>query len=245
MAKTQKPPRVVAELGRPETAHETAARKAENSRLYKQRKTVNNLVFSLLVSVAVMIVLVLIVPRGTDIWSDHSVDVAESARETSESTGHPLVAPEVPESWKAKQAHLRTSQTSDILHWYIGFTTENEAYAAVVQAFTRTGEAINETWIAQQLEEQAPTGTETIGGINWTVYDHPKRSADETNVVFGMEARIGDNVLLVYGTDRPEVLRTLAAAVAAQATALDLDSNTTGATSATSSAPESRPEETA
>lgn len=42
MAEKQKRPVIVAELGRPETASETASRKAEQSRLYKQRKTVNN-----------------------------------------------------------------------------------------------------------------------------------------------------------------------------------------------------------
>jgi hypothetical protein len=42
--------RVVAELGRPETPEEEAARRAENSRLYRQRKTVNNLVYSLIVT---------------------------------------------------------------------------------------------------------------------------------------------------------------------------------------------------
>ena len=72
-------PRIVAELGRPETASETAARKAENSRLYRQRKTVNNLTLSLLVSLGMVLLIVLIVPRGTDVWGDHIVDVAAAA----------------------------------------------------------------------------------------------------------------------------------------------------------------------
>ena len=68
MASKQKPPVVVAELGRPETPSETTSRKAEQSRLYKQRKTVNNLVCSLLVSLGLVRVMVLVVPRGTDQW---------------------------------------------------------------------------------------------------------------------------------------------------------------------------------
>jgi len=44
-------------------------------------------------------------------------------------------------------------------------------------------------------------------------------------VVFALQTRVGDNTLLVYGTDRPEVLRTLAAEVASQAKSLGLDQN--------------------
>lgn len=222
MAEKKKRPVIVAELGRPETASETAARKAEQSRLYKQRKTVNNLVFSLLVSVGLMIVIVLIVPRGTDQWSDHRVNVAEAAASNEVNSLRPLIAPQVPESWKAKQAVLRSEQGSDILYWYVGYTTENQAYAAINQAFTKNGDPVNETWVSQQLEAQQPTGTERIGDLEWTVYDHPNRDADKSNVLFALETQVGSNTLLVYGTDRPEVLRTLAADVASQVASLGL-----------------------
>ena len=221
MTKTQKPPVVVAELGRPETPGETSARKAEQSRLYRQRKTVNNLVLSLLVTLALVIVMVLIVPRGTDQWSQHAVNVAEAAEQNAETAGLPLIAPNLPDTWKAKQAALRSDKGSDILAWLINYTTENEAYAAVVQAFTRSGERVNDTWIGTQLEGQQPTGEEALGGLEWTVYDHPKRNPDESNMVFGLRAHHGATTLLVYGTDRPEVLRALAAEVAEQALALN------------------------
>ena len=84
---------------------------------------------------------------------------------------------------------------------------------------------MNETWVSQRLEAQQPTGSERIGDLEWTVYDHPKRNAEETNVVFALQTRVGDNTLLVYGTDRPEVLRTLAAEVASQAKSLGLEQN--------------------
>ncbi len=223
MAKKQKPPVVVAELGRPETPAETSARKAADSRRYRQSKTVNNLVFSLLVSLGLVLVIVLAVPRGTDGWSDHAIDVSDAAAAATTSSGMPLLAPEVPDTWKAKQAELRTAPSGDITYWYIGYTTENEAYAAVVQAYTASGSPVDSTWIAQQLEMLDPTGTETIGGIEWTVYDHPKRDPDSSNVLFAMEGRVGDVTLLVYGTDTSAVLRTLTAAVAEQASATAAD----------------------
>lgn len=222
MAGKQKQPTVVAELGRPETAAETAARKANDSRLYRQRKTVNNLVFSLLVSLGLVLVIVLVVPRGTGGFEEHSVDVQTLAADASPTAGRTLVAPEVPGAWKAKQAELGGSD--GITHWRINYTTvdeatDTEAYAAVIQAFTADDTAVNETWIAQQLEQQSATGTETIGGVEWTVYDHPDRSADESNMLFGMEAEVGGSTLLVFGTDSPATLRVLAGEVASQALA--------------------------
>ncbi|MBO1900707.1 DUF4245 domain-containing protein [Leucobacter weissii] len=213
MTGTQRPPVVVAELGRPETPAETAARKAENSRLYRQRKTVNNLVFSLIVTVALSIVIVLVVPRGTDTWSRHAVDVPAAASAAAASASRTLVAPEVPEGWLAKQAEVRSAPSGDIRYWYIGYTTANGAYAAVVQAFTETAAPVDDTWIAQQLEAQTPTGAERIGGLDWTVYDHPERNPDEANMIFGLETRVGDEAVLVYGTDAPGELRALAAEV--------------------------------
>ncbi|PRI12557.1 DUF4245 family protein [Leucobacter massiliensis] len=213
MAKQQKRPVVVAELGRPETPAETAARKAHDSRMYRQRKTVNNLVFSLLVSLAVVLIMVLVVPRGTDTFSEHSVDVQQLAAEAAPSAGRKLAAPEVPAEWKAKSAGLR--QGDGVTWWQINYTTVDpatgaQAYAAVAQAFTADGSPVPEAWVSQQLEKQAPTGTERLGGLDWVVYDHPDRNPDESNMLFGMQSEWEGDTILVYGTDSPATLRVLA-----------------------------------
>ena len=206
---------VAAELGPPEPPAETAARKARDSRLYRQRKTVNNLVFSLLVTLGLVVVIGLVVPRGTDTWRAHTVDVAQSAEQNAASAGVPLVAPETPEGWLPKQAEVRRSTSGDIAYWYIGYTTASGAYAAIVQAFTDTGTPVDETWIAQQLESQSATGTDSLGGVHWTVYDHQDRNADQANMLYGMQAELGSSTLLVYGTDSAEEIRGLAEAAAA------------------------------
>lgn len=217
MAKQQKPPTVVAELGRPETAAETAARKAENSRLYRERKTVNNLVFSLLVTLGLVAVIFLMVPRGVGGFEDHAVDVPALAADASPSAGRALAAPEVPDAWKAKQAVLRAS--GGVNTWRINYTTVDEttgaeAYAAVVQAFTSDGSPVEEGWIADQLEQQAATGSESIGGIDWTVYEHTDRDPDSANMLFGLQGEWNGDTLLVFGTDSPATIRVLAADVA-------------------------------
>ncbi|MHA3683662.1 DUF4245 family protein [Leucobacter sp. HY1910] len=212
MAKKNKAPVVVAELGRPETPAETAHRKATDSYLYKKRKTVNNLVFSLIVSLGVVAIMYLGVPRGTDTYKDYSVDVTQLAEQAAPGTGRAFAAPVVPEGWLAKLAQLRHS--GDVTWWQINYTTADEAYAAVAQGFTADGSPVDEEWAFEQLENQPPTGAEELGGVNWTVYDYPKRDPDSSNMLFGLEGEINGDTVLVYGTDTPGNIRVLAAEVA-------------------------------
>ena len=208
MAK-DKPKNIVAELGRPETASETAARKAENSRLYRSRKTMNNLVFSLLVTVGLVAVIYLMVPRGTGDFEDRSVDVAQAAADAGAS--HALAVPEVPDTWKAKQAGL--TNENGLLYWQVLYTTENGAFATVMQAYAPDGSPVSEKWIATKLEDQDPTGSEQLGGMSWTVYDHQERRADQVNMRFGLEGSFEGDTVLVFGTDDEGTVRVLATQV--------------------------------
>ena len=213
MAKKPKAPVVVAGLGRPETASETAARKAVDTHNYRARKTVNNLVCSLLVTLGLVLVIFLMVPRGPGGFEDRSVDVVSLAAEASPSAGRTLAAPEAPEGWKAKDAVLR--QSGDTTYWQINYTTVDNAYAAVVQAFNADGSPVDEDWIAEKLEQQTPTGSEQLGGLDWVVYDHSDRSPDQANMLFGLASDTGDGAILVFGTDTAGTLRVLATEVAA------------------------------
>lgn len=208
MAK-QKRRNIVAELGRPETAAETAARKAEGSRLYRSRKTVNNLVFSLLVTVGLVFVIYLMVPRGVGDYAERSVDVAQAA--ATAGADYTLAVPAVPDTWKAKQASL--SINGGVTFWQIHYTTDNNAYATVVQAYTANGDPVPAKWIAGKLEEQQATGTEQLGGIDWQVYDHQNRKADQVNMRFGLAGTVETNSVLVYGTDDAATIRVLATQV--------------------------------
>ena len=74
--------RVVAELGRPETPSETAARKAESSRVYRSSQTFRNLIAALLASVAVVLVIAFAVPRrnGRPYLLDFSTGVVANGK---------------------------------------------------------------------------------------------------------------------------------------------------------------------
>ncbi|MGO1570745.1 MAG: DUF4245 domain-containing protein [Canibacter sp.] len=209
MAKNKKPA-VVAELGRPETPEETAARKAEDSRLYRQRKTVNNLVLSLIVCLAVMFAFVLLVPQGTGDYLERNVDVHELAVQAGPSAGLALANPETPDGWLAKQAELRFSKDDQVTYWYIGYNTPDKAYAAVVQGFDSEMQPADARWTAQRLETKASTGTTVLDGHEWTVYDHQNDSPDDSNVLYGLSIKLDQSTLIVSGTATQQEIESLA-----------------------------------
>ncbi|MGW4931228.1 DUF4245 domain-containing protein [Agromyces sp. NPDC004153] len=203
----QRPPREVAELGRPETPDETAARKAENSRLHRQRQTVLNLVLALGASLLVVLVIVLIVPRS-DTALERDVDVAPIAEQAQVAIDDPLAVPELPEGWRANAAELRTSQVDEVTAWYVGYLTPSDEYIGMYQGFEA-----NPTWVAGLLARTLATGTTTIDGVEWTVYDNRDTGDDVGNAEYGLATEAGDSTFVLLGTGTPEEFEALATAL--------------------------------
>lgn len=200
-------PRVVAELGRPETPEETAARQAENSLRHRQRQTVNNLVLALGASLLVVLVIVLLVPRS-DTPIDRDVDVAALAVEAQAASDDPLAVPELPEGWRANAAELRTSAVDDVTAWYAGYLTPGDEYIGMYQ-----GLDANPTWVAELLARTLASGTTTIDGVEWTVFDNRRSTADVGNARYGLTTEAGGNTFVLLGTASPEEFATIAAAI--------------------------------
>jgi hypothetical protein len=203
----QRPPRVVAELGRPETPEETAARKAENSLKHRQRQTLKNLVLALGASLLIVLVIVLLVPRS-DAPIDPEVDVASIAEQARIASDDPLAVPALPEGWRPNAAELRTSAVDDVTAWYVGYLTPSNEYIGMYQ-----GIEANPTWVASLLARTTATGTTTIDGVEWTVYDNRETSIDVGNAKYGLTTEAGDSTFVLLGTATPEEFETLAAAL--------------------------------
>jgi hypothetical protein len=203
----QRPQRVVAALGRPETPEETAARKAQNSRLHRQRQTVLNLVLSLGASLLVVLVIVLLVPRS-DTAMTRDVDVAPIAEQAQVASDDQLAVPELPEGWRANAAELRTSQVDKVTAWYVGYLTPSDEYIGMYQGFDA-----NPTWVAGLLARTLATGTTTIDGVEWTVYDNRDTGDDVGNAKYGLTTEAGDSTFVLLGTGTPEEFETLATAL--------------------------------
>lgn len=198
---------VVAELGRPETPEETAARKAETSRKHRANQTLLNLVVALAASLAIVVFLVVVVVRPAPAPTG-GVDYATVATQAQSETPEPLLSPVLPTGWSANDARFQT--TEQVPTWYIGFLTPDEQYIGLDQ-----GIGANPTWQAALLDNAKQTGTVTIDGIDWVVYDQ-RGSSDPGNFAYSLATTRGQSTVLLHGTASDKEFTALATAVAAQ-----------------------------
>jgi hypothetical protein len=200
-------PPVVAELGRPETADETAARKADASKRYRASKTMNNLWFSLLVTVGVVLVIVFMVPRN-DSPRTQSVDYVAAATEAQESFPVPLAVPELSKDWSSNGAEDRSSSLDKVSAWYMGFISPAQQYISLTQAV-----GANPSWLDDQLDHTRPSGQVSIDGIDWTVYDNRDASTDVGNVKYALTTESGASTFVIAGTATPDETADFASSI--------------------------------
>ncbi|MFB3979084.1 MULTISPECIES: DUF4245 family protein [Microbacterium] len=200
--------RVVAELGRPETPEETAARKAESSRRYRSSKTFRNLLAALLVTVAVVLVVIAAVPRGTPAPRPEP-DVPALAADLSDDLGRPALSPQLPDGWRVNQAV--TEGQGGIEAWTMVYVRSGES------GFVRVAQGLDtgEEWVAQVLGGAPRTDSIEIDGIAWDVYEpsDPERAG---NITYALSTPAGPDQVLIYGDASPETTAIAAASVTAQ-----------------------------
>lgn len=206
-----KAPRVVAELGRPETPEETAERKAANSRTYRASQTTRNLVAALIVTLAVVLVIIFAVPRGTP-PARGEVDVAAVAASVSDSEDRTVIVPDAPEEWLANAAAI---EGDSVRAWTIVYVPdESSGFLRIAQGFDA-----DPAWPTRVLRGADIDDTVTIDGIVWDVYDIPDPSR-AGNVSIALSTQAGADTVLVYGSTDEETARTAAASLSDQITAM-------------------------
>jgi len=210
MARNEHP--VVAELGRPETAQETAARKAQTSADHRRRQTVNNLVYSLLATVALVAVIVLMVPRQSPAPAKN-VDYARIAEQGAGIEPDPLLVPTVPKAWTSNSAELRQKTSDGVDEWYIGLITPSNQYIGLIQGF-----GANTTWLAEQVAHTHPVSTVTLDGITWSIYDN-RGNNDVGDAEYALVTKQGDSTVVLFGTASNGDFAKLAGSVSKQLTA--------------------------
>lgn len=202
-------PRIVAELGRPETPEEAAARKAESSRVYRSSQTFRNLIAALVVTLGIVAIVIFAVPRGEPAPRD-PIDVAALAEEVSRTEGATALVPDVPDTWLVNGAFVEGEAPRT---WTILYVPGAEdGFVRVAQAFDA-----DPTWATRELSGADAVGTITIDGVEWTEYDipSPERAG---NVSVAISTLAGTDTVLVYGATTAETLRTVAAGLADQIT---------------------------
>ncbi|WP_127475783.1 DUF4245 family protein [Microbacterium sulfonylureivorans] len=198
-----KPPRIVAELGRPETPDETAARKAESSRVHRESQNTRNLVAALIVTIAVVIVVILAVPRGAPPERE-PIDVAAVAEGVSAAEDRAIVAPDAPDGW---QVNVAAIEGDGPRAWTIVYA-DDTWFLRVAQGFDADA-----AWPTRVLSGASVDGTVTIDGVTWDRYeiDDPSRAG---NVSVALATQAGPDTVMVYGKADDETIEKAAAVVA-------------------------------
>lgn len=199
-----KEPRIVAELGRPETAQETADRRAEASLKRRQNNNLFNLVLALIASLAVVVVVVLVVVRP-DAAPPEPVDYRTIAADSVAPVA--LAAPDVPTEWWSNSAIFQGAPADGVANWYVGFVTPSDKFIAL-----RQGIDANPTWLAQELSGMKVTSSTTIDGIEWSVYD--RRGAKDVGLrEYALTTIANRSSYVLYGTASDEEFAILAKAL--------------------------------
>lgn len=201
-------PNVVAGLGRPETAQETADRKAEASRVYRSSQTFRNLIAALLVTIAVVVIVVLAVPRG-QAPQRPPIDVAKIAADVETSMQRPAIVPELDDAWRVNAAELQGGSPT-VWNITLAPSAEDErGFVRVAQAF-----AADVSWAPQALDGMAPTGTTMIQGQKWDEFDIGSRGT--ANVTYALGIQAGTDYVLLYGSRSAESTAEVAASLSTQ-----------------------------
>ena len=198
-------PPVVAELGRPETPDEKAARVADARRRRRSNQTTKNLVLSIAASLGIVLLLVLVVVRPDP--APLVIDHLAAAAEAEQSLGTNVVAPVVPPSWISNRAELAGS--GGVAEWTIGFITADDTFIGVVQGFDA-----NPTWLRNTLRDAGDGEQIEIAGVSWQRFD--RRGVDGVGLrQYALVTETDGSTIVLYGTATDDDFTLLATAVAA------------------------------
>lgn len=204
--KAPKPPREVAELGRPETPEETAARKAENSRLYRSRKTVNNLIYSLLATLGVVAIIFFAVPRP-DAPQNWEIDYVAVGAAAQASVNGPLITPVMPAGWRANVAVL--GRVDGMPTWKVNFLTPTDDFITYEQVF-----GADDASIARILGVRSLTGEFTFGATQkWSEFDNTSGADTGVDKDYALATSGISDVFILHGSGTKQEFAEVAKAI--------------------------------
>jgi len=171
----------------------------------RARQTVTNLVLALGASVAIVVALVLIVPRS-DTNMIQKVDYISIAKDAAGSTDLPVLIPRVPQDWWCNSARW-IAQPGDgtKASWYAGFVGPDNEYIGFTQTF-----GTNETWLALKLSGLQRSGDVKTGGQTWQLWTSPEKNVPAKSRDYTLVADLGDDTLMVYGTASESEMKSFA-----------------------------------
>lgn len=161
----------------------------------RARQTVTNLLLALAACAAMVLAIILVVPRD-DSSLIKPVDYVAIANDASEATGRPLIVPSIESDWWSNSARLSTSPKDGTeASWYAGFVGPKNEYIGFTQTF-----GTNPTWLAMELKDTHQSGTYQSGSMDWEIFESDEKHDPVKTRDFIMVGQIANDTVLVYGT---------------------------------------------
>ncbi|MFM8927716.1 MAG: DUF4245 family protein [Rhodoluna sp.] len=161
---------------------------------YRAKQTVINLVLALAACVALVVILVVSVPRDE---SNRIKEVNYSAivDQAISSSGLKLIKINPPEPWWSNLAQLNTESADAVVNFKAGFVGSNIKYIGYTQAFDA-----NPTWLAFQLKATTITGEYSYKRFKWEIYQSLIKTDPAKTMDYIMVLNYQKNdYVLIYG----------------------------------------------
>lgn len=208
MSRAPKSAPIVAELGRPETPEETADRKAAATKAYRSSQTIRSLLAAILVTLGMVLIIVLMVPRGERVAAPE-IDVPAIAKNVESSTGSAAIVPELGDFWRVNKAELEGGSPA-VWDITLAPAAESESgFIRVAQAFDA-----DVSWAPQRLNGIAAKDTIRIDGLTWDVF--PIGDRGQANITYAIGTQAGPDYVLLYGSRSADSTAELAQSLTAQ-----------------------------
>ena len=171
----------------------------------RARQTVTNLVLALGASVAIVVGLVLIVPRSESSLIQ-KVDYVSIGQDAASSTELPVVIPEIESNWWCNSARW-IAQPGDGTKaaWYAGFVGPENEYIGFTQTY-----GTNETWLALKLSGLEKTDSVADTKLSWDLWTSPEKHVPAKSKDYMLVATVGTDTLMVYGTASEAAMKSFA-----------------------------------
>jgi len=174
----------------------------------RAKATVRNLVYSMLVTLGIVLLLILGVPRD-DSSRLQPVDYRQVAMSATNAEGYTALAPDVPAEWYANAA--RIDNTLGVRGWYVGFVTDENEFIGLSQAFES-----NLSWEAELLKSNLQDGEIEIAGLTWEIWPTRNPSNPPGTKEFALKHNFNGSSVVIYGTADRADFELIATSIADQ-----------------------------
>lgn len=167
---------------------------SDSAARHRARQTIVNLVLALAASVAVVVLIVLSVPRDE---SNRIKPVAYDSivSQAVTSSGLDLIKIKPLDNWWCNLAQLNLNSSDAVPYFKAGFVGSNVKYIGYTQAFEA-----NPTWLAFQLKEKTLTGSYEYSYYKWDIYQSIIKNDPAKTMDYVMVLNYKDNdYVLLYG----------------------------------------------